>query len=138
MSGQSTNPIAAGLETVGQGNYVVKDGDSIDSIAFAHGFFPDTLWDLSENAELKSTRCDRNVLLPGDRVHIPPLRPKQLPVATGKRHLFQRRGVPAKFRIQVLDDGLPQAGVPYELTVEESKWQGNSDASGRVEHYIPP
>src|SRR5580698_7288211 len=41
---------------VGQGNYVVQPGDCMDSIAFGTGFLWTTLWDLPDNADLKSQR----------------------------------------------------------------------------------
>ena len=64
----------------------MKEGECVGSIAFEHGFFPDTLWDHPNNAELKGKRGDPNVLLAGDVVHVPDLRPKEVAVAAGQSH----------------------------------------------------
>ena len=96
----------------GQGNYFVKQGDCIYSIAKAHGFLWETLWDLPENAELKQMRKDPAVLYPGDRVFIPDLRKKEEPGETEKRHRFRLKGTPSKLVLRFLDDkGQPRAGA---------------------------
>ena len=95
--------------TVGQGEYVVKAGECMSSIAFKQGFFWQTLWDLSENSELQRVRKDPFVLLAGDRVHIPHIRPKMESGGTEQKHTFRRKGVPAHFTLTLLTQGNPRA-----------------------------
>ncbi len=48
-------------------------------------------------------RKNPNVLLAGDRISIPPLREKAYARPTEKRHRFRILGVPAKFRLQIME-----------------------------------
>ena len=80
--------------------YVVKPGDCMASIAVEHNFLWETLWNLPENAALKDSRQDPYVLLPGDQVFIPELRPKEVPRATDN---FTRKGVRECLRIVITD-----------------------------------
>ncbi len=99
-------------------NYQVQPGDCISSIAFANGFFPDTIWEHPNNAELKTKRKDPNVLLAGDVVFVPDKRPKEVSEPTNQVHKFKVKNVPAKFRIQIMENNAPRANVPYKLTVD--------------------
>ncbi len=121
--------------------HVVKRGECLSSIAFASGFFWETLWDHPDNADLKQLRGDPFSLAPGDVVQIPDLRPKSESRATGQTHTFRRKGVPAKVRVQLLDDaGEPRPGVPYRLSIDGDELPGDlqSDADGWVDHWISP
>lgn len=129
-------PIGTG--PVGKGEYVVKDGDSIESIAFDKGYFWETLWNHPDNAELKEIRKDRNILLPGDRVTLPAKTAKQEPAQTEMRHRFVRRGVPAYCALQLFQDGEPRANQEYTLTVGEEVFTGVTDAEGKLKHPISP
>ncbi len=99
-------------------NYQVKQGDCISSIAFENGFFPDTLWNHPSNAQLKQKRQDPNVLLPGDVVFVPDKRLKELSEPTNQVHKYRYKSTPAKFRIQIMEDGQPRANTPYTLTID--------------------
>ena len=79
--------------------YAVGQGECIDSIAFEHGFFVDTIWDYSKNSELKKLRKDPNILQPGDIVIIPELKIREESCAAEKKHRFRRKGVPAKLSL---------------------------------------
>ncbi|MEK7724532.1 MAG: LysM peptidoglycan-binding domain-containing protein, partial [Acidobacteriota bacterium] len=99
-------------------NYQVRSGDCISSIAFANGFSPDTIWNHPNNAALKAKRKDPNVLLPGDIVFVPDKRLKEVREPTNQVHKFMVKNVPAKFRIQIMENNEPQANVPFTLTVD--------------------
>ena len=110
----------------------------MDSIAEAHGFFPGTLWDLPENAELRSLRGDPDVLAPGDEVYVPERRPhsEQLPV--DQRHRFKIKGVPSQLRLQVVVGGELRADQPYTLQVSGVSYEGVTDGEGVLEQAVPP
>ena len=127
-----------GKGPVGQGDYVVKEGDSIESIAFEKGYFWETVWEHPDNAELKEVRKDPNVLLPGDRVTIPEKTPKQESGETEMRHRFLRKGIPATFALQVFDRDEPWANQPYTLTVDDLVFTGVTDPDGLLRHPVPP
>lgn len=124
---------------VGAGDYVVRPGDCIASIAFDAGHLWTTLWDDPANAELRETRKDPNVLLPGDRVTVPPLREKQEPGASEQRHRFVKKGQPETFRVRILSDGEPRKNEPYTLTVDgETEYEGTTDPEGHLQAAIKP
>ncbi len=127
----------AGSGPIGQGEHVVKQGECISSIAKDTGHFWETIWNEPANSELKGIRKDPNVLLPGDRLTIPVLRPKQEPGATEMRHRFVRRGEPAKLCLRLLDTDQPLAGLPYKLTIGDRVCTGTTDAEGKLEIPIP-
>jgi hypothetical protein len=125
--------------SVGEGNYEVQQGDCIESIAYEHGLFWETVWNHSDNLSLKNARKDPNVLREGDRVFIPDLRPKQEPGATDRRHKFKRKGVPSKLQIQLFDDqDKPRANVDYILSIDGRLSRGKTTPDGWVRIPISP
>jgi len=118
--------------------YQVQQGDCISSIAYAHGFLPKTLWQHSDNADLKQKRKDPNALAPGDVVAIPELQLKQESGATAKKHRFQKKGVPAKLKIRVLLNNEPRRNEKFKLCIDGRWSEGATDGDGFVEHSLPP
>ena len=120
-------------------NYEVQPGDCVSSIAFDHGFFWETLWNLPENAALKSERKNPNVLLPGDTVHIPDLTPKDESRPTDQRHKFRLKGIPEILNMKLLDAyHRPRANLDYVITVDGNSQKGTTDADGSLKMSIPP
>lgn len=119
--------------------YTVNQGDCLNSIAFEHGFYWETLWNHSNNTELKQKRKDPSVLMAGDVVHIPDLTPKEESGATEQCHTFRLKGVPAKVKIRLCVEDQPLANEPYTLYVDGVEaGQGNTDRDGYVEAAISP
>jgi len=123
---------------VGQGDYVVKKGDCISSIAMDTGHFWETIWKDTANAELKRVRKDPNVLLEGDRVTIPEVKLKEEPGETDRCHRFRRRGEPAKLRLRFYACGKPLANKPYRIDIDGQRTiEGTLDGDGSLEVGIP-
>jgi hypothetical protein len=148
-------------------DYEVQQGDCIGSIAFANGFNWQTIWNHPGNAALKAKRTDPNVLLPGDTVHIPDLNLRVESCSTDQQHNFQLKNVPAKLRLQLLEEekdndktaqsdaedsqyedpdfhsstkkNKPRAGMPYLLLIDDQiVKQGKSDKMGVIATTLSP
>lgn len=118
--------------------YDIQQGDSLTSVAFRFGFFPEDLWALPENAALRTLRQNGDILLPGDVLAIPDQQPGAMTKPTSHRHRFKRRGVPARLRLQFLRDDGPIAGKPYTLTVDGRESTGVTDGDGVLDTFVAP
>ncbi len=118
--------------------HTVSRGDSIPSLAHDHGHFWETLWNHPQNAELKALRKTPNILNPGDEVFIPELRLKNASKGTDATHKFERKGVPAKIRMQLMMLGEPRKNEPYTLVLDDKTIDGTTDGDGFVEAFIRP
>ncbi len=128
----------ASAAPAGAGERKVKQGECISSIAKETGHFWETIWNDPANADLRTARQDPNVLLPGDRVHVPQLREKWSPGQTEMRHRFRRRGWPEMLRFRVLRDDEPRGNQPYTLQIDGRETSGTTDANGYLAQPIEP
>lgn len=116
----------------------IAPGDCIDLIAEKYGLLPETIWEHENNADLKTLRVDRNVLLPGDKLYIPTKTNSFELACDQTKHRFRRKAVPAKFRMQVKKNGEPRSNLAYELYIDNSSFTGQTDNNGFLEHIIAP
>ena len=98
----------------------VKQGESLSSIAYDYGFKVwETLYNASENADLKRKRPNPNLLYPGDEVVIPELKSKnETDLATDKLHKFVIKGERFLFRMEMNDSVMnPLVGFPFKFYI---------------------
>ena len=118
--------------------YTAQPGDCIHSIAFAKGFFPDTVWNHADNKSLKDLRKDPHVLMAGDTVVIPDKRLKELSKPEEKRHRFRRKGVPKEMKVQLMEGDQPVKNALCKVKIEGRESEITSDGEGWLKIPIPP
>lgn len=114
----------------GERTHLVEQGDSTAKIAERHGFFADTVWDWPANAALKAARGDKNILLAGDRLAIPPRRAKQVPAQVARRHVLRRKGVPEVLKLRFRAGGKPRRNLPYLASLVYGDGRVAADCTG--------
>lgn len=132
------NEIVPLIQPAGQGDYTVKNGDCIESIAQEHGHFWQTVWNHPANAQLKKARKDPNVLLPGDLVTIPPVEQKEVAKATEARHKFRLKGVPSILKMVIKDMDEVVKNAKCTIVIDGTVTESQTDGKGRVQIPIPP
>jgi N-acetylmuramoyl-L-alanine amidase len=87
---------------------------------------------------LKNARDDWNVLLPGDRVTIPPPTPKAEVRATGSSYVFRRLAVPIPLQVEFCDEaGKPYASEAFVAEGPNFRGKGTTDGEGLLDILIP-
>jgi len=119
--------------------HTVKQGDCIMNIAEANGFLWDTVWNHPDNAELKQSRGDPNILFPGDIVVIPEVTPRFESAPTDQLTKFLKKTNRVQVSLRLLDlKRRPRANVEYTATVDGDSSNGRSDGDGYITITVPP
>lgn len=86
--------------------HIVQEGEHLAGIAAQHGFSDvDTIFSHPENAELKKTRANPNLLLAGDRVFIPDPEAKEEGASTEQRTVFAVKSLGLELHVKVVNQG---------------------------------
>lgn len=122
------------------GNYIVKQGDHLSSIAKAFGFSDyETIWNDPNNASLQQLRQNPNVLFPGDSVYIPDRQPRQESCATDQEHTFVVQTQSLKLRLTLQDQyEQPIANASCVLNLGGSSSNVTTDANGQIKQKLQP
>src|SRR5215475_5811223 len=120
-------------------SHIVQQGEHLSSIAHDYGFQAyETIWNHSNNAQLRQKRGNANVLYPGDVLFIPDRVDKKVPAATGAMHHFQLIDAKLKLSVRVRDRaGKPMPNTECELEVDGQAYKLTTNAHGLVEKPIP-
>jgi hypothetical protein len=114
--------------------HIVQQGEHLSQIAEKYHFFDyRTIWQYSENADLRGLRESPNVLLPGDVVHIPDKIPRKESVPTGQRHTYRIPGQRLYLHLALKDfDDQPLTNTKCELQIDGNSTSLTTDASGHM------
>ncbi|HEY3838363.1 MAG TPA: LysM domain-containing protein, partial [Bryobacteraceae bacterium] len=121
------------------GQYTVKEGDYLSSIADQYGFSSHlTIWNDPHNADLKAKRKNPNILFPGDIVYIPDHANKIESRPTDQRHKFVTNAESLMLRL-ILERSYdsPLTSTPCELVVGTNQFKLTTDGDGLIEQKIP-
>lgn len=118
---------------------VAEQGDCVASIAAKRGYGWETVWKDEGNRELRESRKDPFVLLPGDEVATPAPKEREESCPTDRKHHFVLKTEPILFRVVLIDwEDKAFAQQPYELQVDGVQFKGQTDGSGGLEQKISP
>jgi N-acetylmuramoyl-L-alanine amidase len=120
--------------------HCVQQGECLSTIAARYGVGRcQALYDHPDNADLRKTRPNPNILCPGDKVFIPEKgEPKRVDCCTEKRHRFMVKIPRTGLRVVLEDpDENPLAGKKYVIKVGEKEIQGVTGADGLIETDVP-
>jgi hypothetical protein len=120
--------------------HVVQDGECLANIASAYRFRSwKSIYNASENVELRKKRPNPNVLYAGDEVVIPDNGTKSHDRPTEQKHPFVVRNTRWVLRLCMKDrDGNAIAGEPFEFTSPGGyPVKGNTARDGMIEVELP-
>lgn len=117
--------------------YVVRQGDYLQKLAFAHGFDENEAWNDPKNAALKDKRQDPNLLLPGDIIHFPRSTREGKPIAKGTTNTYKAKVPTTKVHFTFEDAKGPLAGEAYVIEGLGAPVEGTADGTGKVEIEAP-
>ncbi len=118
--------------------HAMSQGESVESVAYAAGHLLETVWDAAENAELRELRTSPHVVHPGDVLFVPAPEPRDESLATGRRHVMQRLGIPSELTVRFLLDGEPRANAAYTFVIDGEERSGSTDGDGWLREPVSP
>lgn len=121
-------------------NHTVQPGECIATIAARYNFHDyRTIYEHARNAPLRRNRKNPNMLVPGDRVYVPPPEQRDEARSTTQLHQFQVGPNEAMLRIVLKNrEGLAYANKRYELAIRNgSTLRGNTNGEGLIEQRVP-
>jgi hypothetical protein len=110
----------------------------VSSVAARFGVKWDAIWEHPENADLRSSRGDPNVLSPGDVLVIPQAERREVTAETGRAHRFVVALPSSRVRVRLLGGGEPRRTKPYTLVLEDgTEREGTTDGDGYLDEKVP-
>ncbi|NMO15115.1 hypothetical protein HPC49_04240 [Pyxidicoccus fallax] len=122
--------------------HTVKAGEHLMRIARKYGL-PDwkAIYDAPENAEFRKRRPNPFILLPGDELHIPEVKPNEVKVSAGRQHSFTLKRAQTVLKLQLRDedpDAKPLANARFLLEIEgEEPKESRTDGEGWLRVPVP-
>lgn len=120
--------------------YIVKDGDCLNSIAYQRGIFWETIWNDPLNAALKEKRKDPNIIKAGDRLFIREKKLKEYEKSSEQTHKFVLKGTPVKLHLRLLEEVPPEDNdaPPPQASDRETDSDALHAVTSDAERNAPP
>jgi uncharacterized protein involved in type VI secretion and phage assembly len=115
--------------------YLLRQGDYLAKLAFAHGFDADKAWNDGKNAELKAKRKNPNILHPGDIVYFPRAPRQGKPLQKGTSNAYAVNVPRTTVRLKLSDVRL--FNTSYVVEGLGSIPKGTTGADGGITLQVP-
>lgn len=119
------------------GEHIVRESETIRSIARQYGMLPETIWEHENNRRLRELRGDPDQLFAGDRVFIPDREEGEEEGETEVHHTFRSPARHARVKIRFLREDEPLADTPYVFSCEGDSTEGQLDSEGKLDESVP-
>jgi hypothetical protein len=117
----------------------VQEGEHLSRIAHAYGHRKIApVWNLPDNASLKSERLNPHVLNPGDVVAVPELEVKETNAPTDQAHRFQIADERLKLGLKLIGPAGILSGTACEVQVGFDSQNLTADSKGEVFRPVAP
>ena len=116
----------------------VREGESIETIAYRFGHYWETLWLHPDNRQLSEERLTPDTLVPKDQVVVPERVTRTVKRQAGRIHRFRYKGVPSVLKLIIEDEGVPRSGLPYKVFADGKLHEGMTAEDGSIECYVMP
>jgi hypothetical protein len=120
-------------------HHTVEQGEHLPAIAQKYGFGSyKTIWEHDQNASLRETRKNPNILQPGDTIFIPDKEAKTVEIDGGKSFRFRVKMDKVKLRLLVAElYGNPLANAECEVRVNGKTETVVTGEDGVLEIKVP-
>jgi hypothetical protein len=119
--------------------YICQEQDCIASIAAVHGFpTSESIWEASDNSELRNIRKNPAVLMAGDIVRLPDVTPGSFTVHRGKVLRVVAKGPAVRLRVKLSEAWVdPKKTVDAKIRFDEGEYEPCKIESGLLDLKIP-
>lgn len=117
--------------------YVIRQGDYLRKLAFTKGFDADEVWAAPENAELKASRPNPDILCPGDILYVPEPKAEPLPLNVGGESTYTGDVPTVTVRIIFVEGSSPLANELFAVDGLPEPFSGTTTDDGCVMFEAP-
>jgi hypothetical protein len=117
--------------------YVIRQGDYLKKLAFTKGFDADKVWDAPENADLKASRPNQDILCPGDILYLPEPQPEPLPLNVGGESTYMGDVPTVTIRVNLVEGGTSLANELFAVDGLPEPLSGTTGEDGCVMFEAP-
>lgn len=113
--------------------HIVKQGESLASIAFEYGFTWEKLWEYNKDTTLKE-RQNPNLLLPGDEVQIPDKKSDGQKIEGNTHTLFRVQGCPTvSFKLQTEENDITGFSASADFYTADGLYASMDSITAEIE-----
>jgi hypothetical protein len=122
---------------MGMRPYVVRQGDYWTKLAFAMRFDADEVWNHAKNEELRTRRPNREMLAPGDVVHVPDTPAPELQIEPGGTKQYKASVPKVEVVLTIKNGDVALASERFLIRGLGPERESSTDGDGTLRLAVP-